>query len=140
MKNLVVLLMLIGLITACSKNEPELSLADQAAGNYEANAMVVSGTPLALPFQSGNSKIEVKLVIAKVTETSVDMTILLYETANGKTTEDKEVVSNITLTKNADGSIQMYEGTSKIGNIIGKSLSYETVVEGIEATLKAEKK
>lgn len=139
MKNLVLFLSLIALLTGCSKDTVEKPLSDQVSGEYEASAIIISGTPLPLPFQSGNSKISVAITVARLTDVSIKMKVVLTEVNNGKTTLEEETIDNIQLVKSG-GVITMSVSGVKIGTVENDSLIYGSVVKGVEATLKAEKK
>lgn len=108
MKKLFLLLAITILFTSCEKEEVEIPLSDQIMGNYTINTFQAGGGSLALPYTSSDGSVfTVRIVVTKVSETTVDLNVISKTVTGGISLSQPAISNGVTLSKTDGGIIQM---------------------------------
>ena len=118
------------IIVSCSKkDDPAPSLADQVAGNYNVTSIGASGIVIPLPFKDpiDGETMSAKIELKKVADDKVKGALTYsYKDASGKVENDDPIeIPEITLKQTSTGTIEAYEGTTKIGTYSNNELKVE---------------
>ena len=121
-----VILALTAVTTSCNKEDPELPLADQIAGEYTGTYYTVGGTTkVTLPATNAAGVTATsKISVIKISEdkATFKVTFTLTDKA-GKATDSFNNFDGLTLKKAATGEIEGYQGTNKITSLNNGELS-----------------
>lgn len=82
--HLLFLLILLTLtFSGCEKIENTKTLGDLAAGEYKGIAIVLGGTEIPLPLESGDNSLNINFIVQKTSDITVDFQIVSEEKTNG---------------------------------------------------------
>lgn len=133
MKRLAIVVLSLFVFTACEKEEVEIPLADQVMGDYTMNTFQTDNGSLPLPFTSSTGSIfSVRVVVTKVSETTVDFNVISKTEENGISLSQPAISRGITLTKTDAGVIKLNNPNDgkTISEVNGSNISVFGSLEG----------
>jgi hypothetical protein len=142
MKNHLVLLLLFiaFLFTSCEKTENTPTLGDLVAGEYKGISIVLGGTEIPLPLESGTNSLNLNFVILKTTDITADLTLIFDEKTNGILKTEKEEHKGVVLNRKPDGGISLMENSKELAVVSGQKIEMTVVIEDLKTTFKGLKK
>lgn len=142
MKNhlLLLLLSVVFLFSSCEKTENTPTLGDLVAGEYKGISIVLGGTEIPLPLESGTNSLNLNFVILKTTDITADLTLIFEEKTNGILKTEKEEHKGLILNRKPDGSISMIEDEKELASVSGQNFEMTVVFEELTSTFKGLKK
>lgn len=127
MKNLISLFIFITILTSCGKEETivEPALADQIAGKYTLSSFDWNGIKVTLPNKNqAGEEIFANITVFRILETKVDLTLnLVTKKTNGNSETITNKFSGLLLKNAATNGIEVYDNTTKVGNILNGSMN-----------------
>lgn len=142
MKNHLLLLLLSAsfLFSSCEKTENNPTLGDLVAGEYKGISIVLGGTEIPLPLESGTNSLNLNFVILKTTDITADLTLIFEEKTNGILKTEKEEHKGLILKRKPDGSISLIEDEKELASVSGQNFEMTVVFEELTSTFKGLKK
>lgn len=127
MKKIILLFVFITFLSSCGKEEPivEPALADKIAGKYTLSSFDWNGIKVTLPNKNqAGEEISANITVFRILETKVDMTLnLVTKKTNGNSETITNKFSGLLLKNAAANGIEIYDNTTKVGNILNGSMN-----------------
>ena len=136
----IAILIVVAIISSCSKNEIKTSLADQMSGEYIAKSINIGGTLIPMPFISGKTILDMKFIVSKKMENEVSLIVELKETVDGKDKLSRENYEKVTLKENTDGSVSFMSEIKEIAKVSNQNIKAKYDFNGIDTTIEGVKK
>jgi hypothetical protein len=120
--------------------EEAKALCDQVVSKYKGIAIVMVGTEIPLPLESGNNSLNVNFEIQKTTDITADFTLLFEEKNNGTSTTEREAHRDLVLNKKADGSIALIKNKTELAVVNGQNIEMTVIIEDLVSTFRGLRK
>jgi hypothetical protein len=142
MKNhlLLLLLSVTFLFSSCEKTENNPTLGDLVAGEYKGISIVLGGTEIPLPLESGTNFLNLNFKIFRNTDITADLTLIFEEKTNGILKTEKEEHKGLILNRKPDGGISLMEDGKELAVVSGQNIEMTVVIEDLTTTFKGLKK
>ncbi len=142
MKNHLLLLLLTVsyLFSSCEKTENTPTLGDLVAGEYKGISIVLGGTEIPLPLESGTNSLNLNFEILKTTDITADLKLIFEEKTYGVLKTETENHKGVILNRKPDGSISLIEESKELAVVSGQNIEMTVVIEDLTTTFKGLKK
>ncbi len=107
--------LLAAIFMACEKSEPDLSLADQLAGEYTVTSYFVNGRTVNLPATNSDGvTATAQIKASKESDTFATFTFLFTQTKLGVPKTSNSFLRNVELLKSSNGIIESADGRKRV--------------------------
>ena len=133
---LLIYLLLLLLFHSCKKTEIEKSLGDMVAGEYKGTSIILGGTEIPLPLESGTNYLNLDFTVTKSTELSANLQLIFTEKSNGVLSTETEDHPNLKLIRKENSSIGLMENGEELAVVYGQNIEMTVVLEELTTTFK----
>lgn len=107
---------------------------------YKGTAIVMGGTEIPLPLESGNNSLNINFIVEKTTDITADFTLIFEEKTDAILKTESEEHNGLALNRKPDGSISLIENNKELAVVSGQNIEMTVVIEELTSTFKGLKK